>query len=540
MSRPGYKTKSDTMLLRRLINNLKERGSEVAGELERKAHNFLTDVQIKRKKKPEETFDSDDDSGSDWEDIPDPPIVRLVIPPPLLLPVLEPLKTPTPPPSPPTPEIISLPTPPPQPIIEQPFIPVVEVASPPREPTPEPEKPLPKPKSPLPNRQQIRTLTKDTPSMSADKPKLTPDCKLYWIQKHLEQEKEEEEERARKRKMSIVSLCSGNSELSNEDEENRLREEEARRIDEERKLREEAERLRALQEKRKEEERLRAEQELIRKQEETRRKLEEETKRKSAQEETRRKAAEEEARRKIVEEENKKRVLEEEKRKKLAEEEAKRKAEEEAKRKEAEEREKIRAEEELAQKLKEQLILEEAERARLEEEARKKQAEEELAAKELKKKVKVSGQRSKKPTMAREWRKLKEKQKHDAPKELAVEQMEVDVTPEISPLPPRAKYVPPVFKENECYADRHNTFLIGAWPHNNKKGIPTPSELAEAGFFFIGPGDYCRCYQCGLEQMCWEPFESPWVRHGFLAPDCCYVERIKGRDWVEAVLKGEF
>ena len=56
MSRPGYKTKSDTMLLRRLINNLKERGSEVAGELERKAHNFLTDVQIKRKKKPEVIF----------------------------------------------------------------------------------------------------------------------------------------------------------------------------------------------------------------------------------------------------------------------------------------------------------------------------------------------------------------------------------------------------------------------------------------------------------------------------------------------------
>ena len=58
MSRPSYKTKSDTMLLRRLINNLKERGSEVAGELERKAHNFLTDVQMKRKSKvcPAEMF----------------------------------------------------------------------------------------------------------------------------------------------------------------------------------------------------------------------------------------------------------------------------------------------------------------------------------------------------------------------------------------------------------------------------------------------------------------------------------------------------
>merc|ERR1711915_1008111 len=96
----------------------------------------------------------------------------------------------------------------------------------------------------------IRTLMKDTPSMSADKPKLTPDCKLYWIQKHLEQEKQEEEERARKRKMSIASLCSGNSEVSNEDEENRLKEEEARRLEEERKLREEAERIKVYKKKR--------------------------------------------------------------------------------------------------------------------------------------------------------------------------------------------------------------------------------------------------------------------------------------------------
>ena len=69
MSRPSYKTKSDTMLLRRLINNLKERGSEVAGELERKAHHFLTDVQMKRKSKRD--FESDEDS--DWEDISTPP-----------------------------------------------------------------------------------------------------------------------------------------------------------------------------------------------------------------------------------------------------------------------------------------------------------------------------------------------------------------------------------------------------------------------------------------------------------------------------------
>ena len=187
------------------------------------------------------------------------------------------------------------------------------------------------------------------------------------------------------------------------------------------------------------------------------------------QEEARRKA--EEAARKKAEEEA--RRLAEEAAKKKEEEEARRKAEEDAKR-----------------------MKEEEERARLEKEMREMEIgdtkKEEVVKK--KSKVSVSGQRSKKPTMAREWRKLKEKQKHEKEEKehLAVEKMDVDTTPEVSPLPPRAKYVPPVFKENECYSDRHNTFLTGNWPHNNKKGIPTPAELSEAGFFLVGPGDYCR------------------------------------------------
>merc|ERR1711971_555511 len=104
MSRPGYKTKSDTMLLRRLINNLKERGSEVAEELERKAHNFLTDV--KSKKKPAlQSFESDEESeweGSEWEEeeevpfsLPPPP-ARLSLP--IPSPVPPPPRQATPPP----------------------------------------------------------------------------------------------------------------------------------------------------------------------------------------------------------------------------------------------------------------------------------------------------------------------------------------------------------------------------------------------------------------------------------------------------------
>ena len=223
------------------------------------------------------TFESDEDSGSDWEDLPTPPVLP-PSPPPVLLPVIEvsmvsssgvkpssnlsltPIQTilicqyvdqvarlPTPPPTPSpapespvrtTPPPLAAPAPPPQDLAA-----AIVVSPPPPEPEPA------APKEPLPNRQQIRTLTKDTPSLSADKPKLTPDCKLYWIQKHLEQEQEEEDERARKRKMSTIS----NGDNSSEEEEKKQREEEERRIEEarklaeeERKLREEAEKLRLI------------------------------------------------------------------------------------------------------------------------------------------------------------------------------------------------------------------------------------------------------------------------------------------------------
>ena len=260
--------------------------------------------------------------------------------------------------------------------------------------------------------------------------------------------------------MSLVSSSSANSEVSNDEEEKRQREEEERRreaeeekrIEEEKKLREEAEKLRLYQE-------LKAKEDARRKQ------IEENAKRKEQEK------ARLEAERIQKEKEKEKARLEEERRREAMEAEAR------------EQEEKLRKERELAEHLITRMSIED-------EELKKSESKD----KEVMKKIKVTGQRSKKPTMAREWRKLKEKQKQsDSHKEsVVVEKMEVDTTPEVTPLPPRAKYVPPVFKENETYSDRHKTFLTGAWPHNNKKGIPTPSELAEAGFFFIGPGDYCR------------------------------------------------
>lgn len=463
-SAPQYKTstRSDTLKLRRFIQLLKERGSDLAEDIERKAQNFLSDVQVKRKPVLQEVFESDEEFSSFEEEFDESPEEQLL--------PLEPM--PPPPPSPP--KLIPRTPSPPPPLEPEPV----------KEPSPPPPKLEPKPSTPLPNRQQIRGLSKDTPSLSADKPKLTPDCKLYWIQKHLEQELEAEREETTKRR------------LAEEEEAARRRHEAEERL-----------RLADLEKKRRQQEEEEEVAAKLREEEERRRRQEEEMMRRKEEEE---------------EEERQRRLLEEKLRK--------------------EEEEKIKIEQAQREEMEEEEEMRRRQQEEEEEKERRRKEQEKKNEEEQKKHLKGKTERTKKLTMAREWRKLKEKQKQRAesgevnkPPPPPAEKVEV----EEPPPPPRRSYVPPVYKENENYDDRLGSYSHG-WPHNHKKGIPTPSELAEAGFFLVGPGDFCKCFQCGLEQMCWEPFESPWVRHAFLSADCAYVERIKGKKWMEEVLRGEF
>ena len=82
MARAPYNTQSDTLKLQRLIQVLKERGSDLADSLETKAKDFLNDVKQKRPAPLIPHYDSDDSSGgssfgkkdddddwgSDWEE----------------------------------------------------------------------------------------------------------------------------------------------------------------------------------------------------------------------------------------------------------------------------------------------------------------------------------------------------------------------------------------------------------------------------------------------------------------------------------------
>ena len=118
--------------------------------------------------------------------------------------------------------------------------------------------------------------------------------------------------------------------------------------------------------------------------------------------------------------------------------------------------------------------MEEAERQRLAEEEDKRIREaEEAAKKEKKKKSTVS----KPPTMEREWRKLKQREKAEAEARDASPPLPMEPIEPVVPLPPRAKYVK---LENDRYDLQHILFLKGDWPHNNINGIPLSSELADS------------------------------------------------------------
>ena len=119
---------------------------------------------------------------------------------------------------------------------------------------------------------------------------------------------------------------------------------------------------------------------------------------------------------------------------------------------------------------------------------------------------KVAGARSKKPTLAAQLRKQKEKQK------LRIKQK----------------------------VDRLNSFDDN-WPGNipNESKRPATELLADAGFHFVGMNDCVKCLHCDLVLNGWEEFDDPWIRHCQNSPGCNYVLESKGPEWVYDNYKAE-
>ncbi|KAM6117242.1 E3 ubiquitin-protein ligase XIAP isoform 1-T1 [Pterocles gutturalis] len=62
------------------------------------------------------------------------------------------------------------------------------------------------------------------------------------------------------------------------------------------------------------------------------------------------------------------------------------------------------------------------------------------------------------------------------------------------------------------------------WPLN---GQLTPTELANAGFYYTGAGDQVACFCCGGKLKNWEPSDRAWSEHKRHFPKCLFV---LGRD----------
>ena len=98
----------------------------------------------------------------------------------------------------------------------------------------------------------------------------------------------------------------------------------------------------------------------------------------------------------------------------------------------------------------------------------------------------------------------------------------IDIKPVTSFTPPPmypgydSKWVPK-YIEYTKKSDRLSSF--NTWP---KQMNPKPEELAQAGFFYEGVSDYCRCFYCGLSVGEWEVDDKPIKEHAKWQPSCPY------------------
>jgi len=105
-----------------------------------------------------------------------------------------------------------------------------------------------------------------------------------------------------------------------------------------------------------------------------------------------------------------------------------------------------------------------------------------------------------------------------------------------SPISPGEPFLrpPPLVAKNPhaCYHSRLKTYERSKF----RWGSPSPSELSEAGFYFIGPRDNVQCFSCETCQNCWKPAEDPWVRHTRRSPSCDYLIETRGADFISAII----
>ncbi|XP_052271107.1 inhibitor of apoptosis protein-like [Dreissena polymorpha] len=70
------------------------------------------------------------------------------------------------------------------------------------------------------------------------------------------------------------------------------------------------------------------------------------------------------------------------------------------------------------------------------------------------------------------------------------------------------------------------------WPQHLSQ---RPEQLAEAGMYYTGVDDHCRCFACDGGLRKWEPGDDPWIEHCRWFPACLYAREIKGDEFINLV-----
>ncbi len=97
----------------------------------------------------------------------------------------------------------------------------------------------------------------------------------------------------------------------------------------------------------------------------------------------------------------------------------------------------------------------------------------------------------------------------------------------------------PICSELAPSEKRLDTFLSNNWFENSGRTAPTMFDLVDAGFYYTGVGDKCRCFWCDAGLQEWAAGAVPWKEHAKASAKCPWVLRCRGRLFVKLVLVSE-
>ncbi|XP_041434090.1 uncharacterized protein LOC121398819 isoform X2 [Xenopus laevis] len=100
-------------------------------------------------------------------------------------------------------------------------------------------------------------------------------------------------------------------------------------------------------------------------------------------------------------------------------------------------------------------------------------------------------------------------------------------------------------RELREYLEQEGTSFSIWWRWESRFPHLSPNDLAEAGFYYVGPWDRVRCFSCGKRLHNWQPGDVPLTRHLNSFPGCLYAWGKMGIDvgkvgpWQKLFLKDQ-